>query len=81
MKTAKAICATAFLALSLSVPAYAEDINNNPGEIHLPGRPCQITDSESPVGKPGEPCGATTDPGDGSFSDLRDILWVVASIF
>lgn len=79
MKTAKAICATIFLALSLSVPAYAEDINGNPGDVHTPGRP-QITCSESPNRNTGEPCMPTTDTG-GSFPDFMDILWVVASVF
>jgi hypothetical protein len=77
MKTAKAICATILLALSLSISAFAED--TNPGEIHTPGKSTQITcDSKSPETKPGEPCTATTDSGDGSFSDLLDFLWAVA---
>lgn len=74
MKTAKSICATLLLALSLSVPAYAED--NNPGEVHTPGRPTQITcDSESPDRNTGEPCQPTGDS-DSSFSDFVDILWL-----
>jgi hypothetical protein len=80
MKTAKAICATIFLALSLSMSVFAED--TNPGEIHTPGKATQVTcDSKSPDTKPGEPCLAITDTGDGSFSDLLDILWAVALTF
>jgi hypothetical protein len=80
MKTAKALCATMFLALSLSIPAYAED--TNPGDVHSPGKPCPITcDSGSSDRPSNEPCGETTDTGDSSFPNLADILWVVASIF
>lgn len=80
MKTAKAICATIFLALSLSLPAYAED--TNPGESHTPGRPCQITGDNGASDKiSGEPCTAATDADDNSFPDLVDILWAVASTF
>ena len=78
MKTAKAICATLFLALSFSVPVYAED--TNPGEVHLPGKPQIICTSESPDRNPGEPCMPTTYTG-ASLSDFVDILWAVASIF
>jgi hypothetical protein len=80
MKTAKAFCATIFLALSLSIPAYAED--TNPGEGHTPGKPSPITcNSGSTVGTAGEGCVVPTETGDGSFSDLLDILWAVTSIF
>ena len=35
MKTFKAICAATLLALSLSIPAFADD--TDPGDIHTPG--------------------------------------------
>jgi hypothetical protein len=43
MKTLKAICTAAILALALSVPVYAGDISSpgasapSPGDIHIPG--------------------------------------------
>lgn len=77
MKTAKPICATLFLALSLSVPVYAED--TNPGEVHTPGRPQVTCGSESPNRNTGEPCMPATSGS--SFSDFLDILRAVASIF
>lgn len=79
MKTAKAICATLFLALSFSVPVYAED--TNPGEVHTPGKPEIVCTSESPDRNPGEPCMPTPDAGASNFSDFADIFWAVASIF
>jgi hypothetical protein len=54
MKSVKAICSAAVLALALSVPAYAGEIsspgspcsnpppdatNSEPGDIHIPGAP------------------------------------------
>jgi type 1 fimbria pilin len=74
MKTSKAICATIFLALSLSVSAYAD---TDPGEVHTPGRTAQRPcGNEFPVRTPGEQCMATTEPGDSSFSDFMDFLWL-----
>jgi hypothetical protein len=78
MKTAKATCATLFLALSFSVPVYAED--NNPGEVHTPGRPQIVCTGETP-NRTAEPCMPTTNAGNGSFPDFVDIFWAVASIF
>lgn len=78
MKTAKSICATILLALSLSISTFAED--NNPGEIHTPGRAGQITCDDGSQ-KPGEPCLETPGTSDGNFSDFMDIVWVVTSLF
>ena len=79
MKTLKAICAAAVLALSLSIPAYADTA---PGDGHTPGSACPITGgigTSDPT--PGEPSIATTDAGDISFSVLADLMWAMASIF
>ncbi len=73
MKTAKATCATLFLALSFTVPVYADN-----GEVHTPGRPQNSCSSESPNRNPGEPCMPATD--DGSLPDFLAILQAVVSI-
>lgn len=75
MKTAKAICATLFLALSFSVPVYADN-----GEVHTPGKPQVSCSNESPNRNPGEPCMPAAD--DSSFVDFLAILQAaMASIF
>ncbi len=79
MKTLKAICAAAVIALSLSLPAYAD---GDPGDIHVPGKPNPITCGPcTPTTAPGdtELVGeATAVDGDLSFSDM---LWALAWIF
>lgn len=78
MKTFKAICAALILALSLSIPTYADD--TKPGEIHTPGSPCLITGgSDNKESSPGT-CNAG-DTADSSLSVLADLVWAVASIF
>jgi hypothetical protein len=76
MKTFKAICAASVIALSLSIPAYAED--PPPGDVHVPGSPPPVT------------CGTETDPtapcepelpGGTATSALADMLWALASVF
>ena len=75
MKTFKAICAASVIALSLSVPAYAED--PAPGDIHIPGQPCPVTGGDvTPTPSPG----VSTPAGEISLSAL-DIMWALASIF
>jgi hypothetical protein len=69
MKTFKAICAASVIALSLSVPAYAED--PAPGDIHIPGAPSPVV-----TGDPG-----ASPASDISLSALADIMWALASIF
>lgn len=77
MKTFKAICAASVMALSLSVPAYAED--PLPGDIHIPGAPSPVTGgTETPT--PGDPASSSAATGDIS-SALADMLWALASIF
>lgn len=70
MKTFKAICLAAILALALSVPAYA-------GEMHTPGY--------TPPPPPPPPESSITetsfDLGDLSTTSVEGILWVLASMF
>jgi hypothetical protein len=80
MKPFKAICAAAVIALSLSIPAYAEDNPPPPpGDVHIPGLPGPIS------GDVDDPTTTVVDnpsaDGDVSFSALADILWAMASIF
>jgi hypothetical protein len=77
MKTFKAICAALVIALSLSVPAYAED--PNPGDIHIPGAPSPVTGgTETPTPSQSDPASGVAPANDISLSD---ILWALASIF
>lgn len=66
MKTLKAICMAAILALSLSVPAYA-------GDIDTPGSPKQGATAPAPIGT------NTTPSADASA--IVDLLWVLAGLF
>lgn len=79
MKTLKAICTAAILALALSVPAYAGDVQTpgraNPGAVSTPGA---ITPSPKDVDSAGV---KSTDPGDIGFPGFADILWALASMF
>ncbi|HEV7743929.1 MAG TPA: hypothetical protein VGO56_02930 [Pyrinomonadaceae bacterium] len=78
MKTLKVIGATIVLALSLSMPAFAD---NNPGDAHTPGRATSPTDDPTPV-KTGSTGTATDiDNNDPSFLNIVDILWALASIY
>ena len=83
MKTFKAICAASVIALSLSIPAYAED--PAPGDVHVPGSPPPVTCGTET--DPTTPCeaeltdGTTAGDGDISLSALVDMLWALASVF
>ena len=83
MKTFKAICAASVIALSLSIPAYADP--PPPGDIHIPGManpvPGDPVPPTPPSGNTGSADGATATGGDISFSALADMLWALASIF
>jgi hypothetical protein len=80
MKTFKAICAASVMALSLSVPAYAED--PLPGDIHIPGAPCPVTGgTETPTPTPSDPASSDAGTGDISLSALADMFWALTSIF
>lgn len=76
MKTFKVICAAAVLALSLSIPAYAD---GNPGDGHGPGR-----STSDPI-DPGTPDGSTDSVAtaglDSGFATYADIIWALASIY
>ena len=80
MKTLKALAVALVLALSLSIPAYADD--TDPGDSHSPGHTePTVSDTETTLpnsntngGKPA----VDTDPG---FPTVADILWALASIY
>ena len=76
MKTFKVICAAVVLALSLSIPAYAD---GDPGDGHGPGRsvPDPI-DNGTPVGSTDSAATADFDSG---FATYADIIWALASIY
>jgi hypothetical protein len=77
MKTFKAICAASVIALSLSIPAYAED--PAPGDVHVPGSPPPATCGTET--DPTAPCELTDETAAGdcdiSFSALADLLWTL----
>jgi hypothetical protein len=76
MKTFKVICAATVLALSLSLPVYAED--PKPGDQHWPGKAdcvCEISCDDGSTGS------TTTGDSNFSLSAVVDMLWTVASIF
>ena len=79
MKTLKAICTAAILALALSVPAYAGDMQTpgcaNPGDISTPG------ETTAAPGDIDSPAVTSTDPGDIGSPGFADILWALASMF
>lgn len=79
MKTFKAISATLVLALSLSVPAYAD---TDPGDGHGPGRTTSDPSELGPVSDDSGLTGAaSTASYDGGLVTLTDILWALASIY
>jgi hypothetical protein len=82
MKTFKAMCATAVLALSLSIPGYADSA---PGDQHSPGRTISAPgDTGTPTTTPessGLISAAPLVDGGTSFPTFADILWALASIY
>lgn len=81
MKKLKAISAATLLALSLSIPAFAD---TTPGDAHTPGH---STPAPGDLGIPTQETGnsvtsgiASTVDGD-SIVSLADIVWALASIF
>jgi hypothetical protein len=75
MKTLKAICTAAILALALSVPSYAGDVHT-PGYTEPPPPPPSITAGVN------TPTATSSDLCDISTPGFADLLWVlVASIF
>jgi opacity protein-like surface antigen len=79
MKTIKSICAAAVLAISLTIPAYAED--PNPGIIHTPGKTaCESGDTGTlATGEIG--ASDTSLDGDISFSVYAEMLWTLTAMF
>ena len=78
MKKFKVICAATVLALSLSIPAYAD--GPNPGDIHWPGKAscvCEISLNEGDTGS----TELIKVDSDFSLSAVVNMLWTVASIF
>ena len=68
MKTFKVICAAVILALSLSIPAYAD---GNPGDGHGPGRTSPDTiDTGISVGSTDSTATAASDEGFATYADL-----------
>ena len=79
MRTLKAMCAAAVLALSLSIPAYAD---TTPGDGHGPGMPTPVgtLPPTTPV-KDSSVNNASPFDDEVSWATLADILWALASIF
>ena len=74
MKTLKVICAATVLALSLSLPVYA-------GDVQDPGKPHCTYEIPKDEGDTGSTELTTTVDSDFSLSAVVDMLWTVASIF
>ena len=79
MKTLKVLGATIVLALSLSMPAFAD--GTNPGDGHTPGRPAPVTSDPTPVKTSSTGIAIYMDDNDPSFLNIVDILWALASIY
>ena len=78
MKKFKVICAATVLALSLSIPAYAD--GPNPGDIHWPGKASYACEIPCETEETGSTSSTAADK-DFSLSAVMDMLWTVASIF
>jgi len=80
MKTLKSLGVALALALSLSIPAYADD--TDPGDMHSPGWTASApTDTETKLPDTdinGGISAVDTDPG---FPTIADILWDLVSIY
>jgi hypothetical protein len=80
MKTLKAICTAAILALALGVPVYAGDISSpgasapSPGDVHIPGA---TSAAPGVIHMPGTPL---TAPGDIDTPGLVDFFWTLISM-
>ena len=79
MKTFKVICAATVLALSLSIPVYAED--PKPGDNHEPGRSACVLEMPCDAGDAESTNSTTTVDSDLTVSAVVDMLWTMASIF
>jgi hypothetical protein len=72
MKTLKAICAAAILALAVTVPAYADA-----GQVETPGLTSPPPPPASNITVTTE---TTSDLSDTTTSGFADLLWVLVSI-
>lgn len=81
MKTLKALGMALVLALSLSIPAYAD---TTPGDDHTPGRSDPAAGgTENPTTKlPGtNPTGGSLAADSDLVTTIADIIWGLASIY
>ena len=78
MKKFKVICAATVLALSLSIPVYAD--GTNPGDVHWPGKASCVCETPCDTEETGSTSSTTVDKSF-SLSAVIDMLWTVASIF
>ena len=80
MKTLKAICTAAILALALSVPAYAGDIYT-PGYTEPPPPPPPSSNMTVEMTGPTATLATSSVPDDASTPSLADIFLALASVF
>ena len=78
MKRLKAICTAAIVALALSVPAYAGEINTPGYTSPAPGTPVVTEPASGEISSPGV---ASTSPGDAETAGLVELLLAIISIF
>jgi opacity protein-like surface antigen len=79
MKTMKSICAAAVLALSLSIPAYADD--PIPGIIHTPGMTASEPSDAGTLSTGEIGASDTSLDGDISFLVYAEMLWALTAMF
>jgi len=79
MKTFKVICAATVLALSLSIPVFAED--PKPGDNHEPGRPACTLEMPCDAGDAESTNSTLTVDNDLTLLAVVDIFWTMTSIF
>ncbi|MDQ2920262.1 MAG: hypothetical protein M3R52_01410 [Acidobacteriota bacterium] len=77
MKTLKAICTAAILALTLSVSAYGGEVSTPGYTEPPPPPPPQLTTTVAPSGL----MATSSELDDINSPSFADILWVLASIF
>jgi hypothetical protein len=82
MKTVNALGMALVLALSLSIPVFAD---TTPGDEHSPGRNDPVAEgTENPapeLPKTGTTGGMSAIDSDAGFTTIADILWGLASIY
>jgi hypothetical protein len=76
MKKFKSICAALVLLFCLSLPAFADD--TNPGDVHVPGRPCPVY-TGSPGTQNSEVVNGSAVSADITGLQLADLLLTLAS--